>query len=454
MPSADSPNPPVSVSSDAALASALHSDYIDYEVYLEDSFNPILFANSLVQATNDAHDAVVDLDVPAKRLRYDLDEVNSKIKHITDTDYKQLIEIAAQPKSVKDNLPPIKGALDHVNQSYKKLQRDILAPYYSATKLYTALKRLHATTGLLRALTWYLYLARQLAILVKPLGTVTENPRSIRAANLDVLEPNDLLRAGQTLLELKAQINRDSGLRSLHVARTHEASLDRLESSLVSHCQNVIKFYRAKPSANPADDRSPADYTLLVTNACYTLFLLRPNTLASTIQKFHVAQVTASVQELTRSFGTLNLSMGRLSVAFAAAADRALSIYTLNKSLASFTTPTSSTEPLDSNSTSPAAVDSGLSLWQFVSTALDCQSLTQTFWRDLARNLETNVRDFAAGNSNMTKTIRFKNYGTAEEIVAMYCIKPFAKQEDEGRGVIPGEMEVGMLVKALMPLFR
>lgn len=438
-------------------ARELESEYIDYEVYLEDSFDPIKFANSLVLATNDANDANVDLEVPAKRLRYDLEEVDQKIKNITETHYEELIEIAAQPKSAKENLPPIKNALNHVNQSYKKLQRDILTPYYTASNLYSALKRLHATTGLLRALTWYLYLARQLSLLSKPLHTVPENPRSMRAANLDILQPNDLLRAGQTLTELRAQIAREPGLRSLHVARTHEASLDKLQAKLVSHCLNVIKFYVAKPSSS--EEHTPSDYTLLVTNACYTLYLLKPKTLASAIQKYHVAQVSASVNDVSRSLGTLNLSLNRFSTAFAATADRVLSVYTLNKSLASFTTPASSTEPLEDDEdtasrTGEPTPGSGVSLWQFVSTSLNCKSLAQTFWRDFARNLEPTVQDFTAKNSNVAKTIRFKHYGSAHDLVQQYCVKPFAKREDETRGILPGEMETDMLVSALVPLFK
>ena len=449
----------------------LESDYIDYEVYLEDSFSPISFANSLVQATNDAHDVDIDLVTPSKRLRYDLDEVEQRISNLTSTNYEGLISQAASAGAVVSTLPPLRTSLDHVNSSYAKLQRDILTPYYNAQNLYTALKRLHATAGLLRALTWYLYLARQLAILIKSISStnaVAENPRSARAANLDAIEPKDLLQAGQTLLEIRSQLKSEPGLRSLQVIRTHEASLGRIESKLVLHCQNIIKFYKSRsveslsdsstarsssPSLSSSSSLStPAgvDYTSLVTHACYTLFLLKPEALASAIQKFHLAQVSASVSEIVRSLTSLNMSMSHFNSAFANASDRAQTLHTLSTSLESFNRPS----PLPSQSTNnPIAEQSDLSLWDFVSSSLDVTSLSAAYWRDLGRNLEGQIRDFTYNNPNMTKTIRFKNYPSTTTIVDTFAVKPFTRDDPKSTAAA-GTQETKLLAKALVPLFR
>lgn len=458
----------------SAEQTVLESDYVDYEVYLEDSFSPIAFANSLVQATNDSHDAEVDLSTPSKRLRYDLEEVEQRIKDLTANNYEELITQAASAGTSASTLPPLRASLDHVNSSYAKLQRDILTPYYNAQKLYTALRRLHVTSGMLRSLTWYLYLARQLAMLMKafagPTG-VPESPRSVRAANLEAIEPKDLLQAGQTLLELRAQLVSEPGLRSLQVIRIHEASLGRIENKLVLHCQNVIKFYRSKSgdssgdssivrTSSPSLQGSPAqstisnssfnaDYETLVTHACYTLFLLKPETLASSIQKFHLSQVSASVNEIVRSLTSLNMSMSRFNTAFSAASERAQTLYTLNVSLESFNKPFQS-----SAQTSAVPEQSELLLWEFVSSSLDVKSLSASYWRDLARNLEQQIREFTLNNPNMTKTIRFKNYPSTNDIVDTFAVRPFTREGSKFAPAAAGPQESRLLAKSLVSLFR
>lgn len=447
----------------------LKSDYVDYEVYLEDSFSPIAFANSLVQATNDLHDLDVDLETPSKRLKYDLDEVEQRITNLTSSKYQDLITQAVSAGAVAKTLPPLRTSLEHVNSSYAKLQRDILTPYYNAQKLYTALKRLHSTSGLLRALTWYLYLARQLATLLKPIGnpsTVPENPRSARVANLDIISATDLLQAAQTVSEIRSQIKSEPGLRSLHVIRTHESSLGKIEQKLIHHCQNIIKFYTNNPKSFESDGSSivrtssPSlsgstnnthsgipvglDYNTLVTHACYSLFLLKPEALASSIQKYHVAQVGASVNEIVRSLSSLNMSMIRFNSAMSSSSERAKSIATLNKLLKSFDKPMTAVSENELK-----LVETDLTLWDFVSSSLDVMSLSNVYWKDLARNLETQIRDFTHNNSNMTKTIHFKNYPKTTEVVDNLAVKPFDKSEAAAQ-----PEEIKLLIRALTPLFR
>lgn len=448
----------------------LKSEYVDYEVYLQDSFSPIVFANSLVQATNDLHDLDIDLQTSNKRLRYDLDEVEQRITNLTSSNYQDLIAQASSAGAVAKTLPPLRTSLEHINSSYAKLQRDILAPYYNAQKLYTALKRLHSTSGLLRALTWYLYLARQLATLLKPIASpsaVPDNPRSARVANLDAISATDLLQAAQTVSEIRAQIKSEPGLRSLHVIRTHESSLGKVEQKLVYHCQNIIKFYTSNPKSFENDGASivrtsspslsgstnnihsgiPAglDYNTLITHACYSLFLLKPEALASSIQKYHVAQIGASVNDIVRSLSSLNMTMMRFNSALTASGERAKSIATLNKLLRSFDRPATAVA-IDSNSDS---VDADLSLWDFVSSSLDVTSLSNVYWKDLARNLETQIRDFTHNNSNMVKTIHFKNYPSTKEIVNNLAVKPFNGSEAAAQ-----PEEIKLLVRSLAPLFR
>lgn len=440
----------------------LESNYIDYEVYLEGSFNPIAFANTLVQATNSIHDMDIDLTTPSKRLKYDLEEVEQRISKMTSDNYQELISKASSATMTSQILPPIQTSLDHVNSSYAKLQRDILTPFYKADNIHTALRRLHSTSGLLRSLTWYLYLARQLATLLKPIkgpSAVPDNPRNARQANLNAIEPKNVLQAARTILEIQTQLKTEPGLRSLQVIRTHEASLSKNEQKLIKHCQNILTFYSSSitnssnfdsdpisRSSSPAisnssnfSDLPPGlDYDSLLSHACYSLFLLKPDTLSSSIQKFHVSQVRAAINPVSRSLSSLNVSFSKFHQAIVSASERVLVIYKLDEILKS--------------ASSSSDEETKISLWNFISSSLDVKNLTDVFWKDIARNLENQIRDFVHNNPNMTKSIRGKNYPTSVEIVKRLTVSPFVGTKFES--AIPNEGDIKHLEYSLGLLFK
>ena len=84
-----------------------------------------------------------------------------------------------------------------------------------------------------------------------------------------------------------------------------------------------------------------------------------------------------------------------------------------------------------------------------MSSSLDVTSLSNVYWKDLARNLETQIRDFTHNNSNMVKTIHFKNYPSTKEIVNNLAVKPFNGSEAAAQ-----PEEIKLLVRSLAPLFR
>jgi hypothetical protein len=205
------------------------SEYVDYDVFLDPSFSPISFANSLVQATNNAGDVEVDLEAPSKRLSYDVEEVEKITNSITEKNYQELINQVSNVSIAQEALVALKSNLDQVNSSYSKLHDDVLNPYEQSQQIYSALRRLHLTSGLLRSLTWYLYLARQLSGQVENSKTTSQIDSTYRAA--------------QTLLEIRHQLETNPGLKSLQIIRAHEQSLNDVEQTLKLQAQNTIKFY-------------------------------------------------------------------------------------------------------------------------------------------------------------------------------------------------------------------
>ena len=57
--------------------------YVDYETFLDPSFSPTSFAQTLVATTNNPSDTPLDLSTPLSRVLFDIQEVDSHIHTFT-----------------------------------------------------------------------------------------------------------------------------------------------------------------------------------------------------------------------------------------------------------------------------------------------------------------------------------------------------------------------------------
>lgn len=430
---------------------SLQSDYVDYDVFLDPKFDPIAFANSLVIATNSPNDPEVDLATPTKRLGYDLDEVKDRITQLTSTKQDTLITEGSNIKEMRKALDPLKPAVENLNTSYAKLQRDIMAPFYQAQHIHGALRRLHATTGLLRSLSWFLYLIRQVSAIMDPLASVPaatlESPRTARQANLYAIPDGRLLdRAGQTLSSLKKLLAIEPALRSVQVIRTFESSLlTRYESRLTQHCQNIVRFYTLTSSSSvPLPSNSSAnvdDYDTLAAHAANTLAMLNPDLLVLALSRFVQSQAQASVTEIGRSLPSLNLSIQAFTNALSTTADRAKFVGRYENSLKH-----SVQEDILRN----AAENINPSHFTNVE-----KTLVTEYWSELGNSIEQRVREFSTNNSNMATTIRFKNYPSTTSLIETYTVAPFQSSTDPViQAASPDQPTIRQLSRSLVILFR
>ena len=77
------------------------NDLEDFEAYLEPDFDAINFANSLVISTNGHDNNQLDLRTPLKKLKYDLVELDKRMKWISSTNYESLTLNCAQIEQYK-----------------------------------------------------------------------------------------------------------------------------------------------------------------------------------------------------------------------------------------------------------------------------------------------------------------------------------------------------------------
>lgn len=387
------------------MASQIESQYVDYEVFLEPDFSPERFANSLVLATNNASDLAIDLEAPAKRLGYDIEEIDNLINKTAEDNYFQLLEQGTKVQEARQTLKQFKPSIDHVNFSYSKLEKDILQPYRKSRSLHSALKRLHMTSALLRSLTWYLYLARQLWATTQQ---TTGNSNYQAAVHLQ-----------QVYKQLKASPN----LMSLHIIRSHEKSLADISDRLKSQARHSIRTF------SYSTDKQTFSY------ACLTLYTLDSDSFVSEIKNYLIAQVAATSTQISK---VLVSSITGFEGAANDARNRARAVNSMNAILS--TTNVSNQE--DDDELIPERHPTQ-SLLSFIHTKTEFRNLVSSYWRDVASNVDTKIRDLAIRNPTAARSLS-PSVPRLKEIIQTNVIK--------GGGVEPNGLEVKVMANALAAL--
>ncbi|CAN6624949.1 conserved oligomeric Golgi complex subunit 5 [Trichomonascus vanleenenianus] len=369
------------------------SEYIDYDLYLDEEFSAVKFANSLVLATNNPVDPEIDLDVPSKRLNYDIEEVTKLINEVAAENYEELLSQTGTVQLAQGALAPLKKNLEHINYSYSKLENDILKPYDRAQLLYTTLKKLHQTSSLLRSLTWYLYLARQLDTLVK--------------------NPESLFKAAVNLYQSKQQVKLNPGLKSLHIIRVHEKTLNEREQGIKARSIQTIKACKL----NNVSKFAPA---------CLALYVLGYTTvLGTTISDYFNRQVKDTADHLTKALIALPNAFYN---AANDARDRAKTLESIGTILQSTNLPAFDEfgEPEDTEET----------LYSLISKERDVDHLASKFWRDVATEYEARLRDYVRRNEPAAKTKKRMVPTLKEAITNAVVESGFEKDSPENRVMI------------------
>lgn len=328
------------------------SEYVDYESYLEGNFSPIRFANTLIQATNNPTDTDIDLDAPAKRLTYDLEEVDKLVSKIAGEEYRDLLSQASHVEIARDSLTPLRSGLDQVNYSYGKLVNDVLKPYDEAHGVHAALRRLHSTSSLLRSLTWYLYLARQL--------DNTEGSLYDLAVNIN---------------QCIDHLNKYPQVQTLEIVKQHESKelLPRRQKCR-DQALAVLRAYTLKTDANKLKG------ALLAINEFDTENTSTTTLLQSSVKDILPRKIRESSEQLIKSL--VALPQAFLNAA-ADARDRATSLVILSQAL--------------------KETDLINKLEGFEDDNNNNQRILQFFWRDLASEFESKLRDYLRRNETAAR---------------------------------------------------
>lgn len=337
-----------------------NNDLSDYDTFLEPDFNPITFANDLLLATN-SNQNELDISTSIKRVKFDINNIDLNLEKISAEDHDNLIKGIHKSTASKDLFQQLSPSLDHINSSYQRLENDIIEPYKEATKIQDALKKIHSTSYLLRAVTYFLYLVQQI-----------EENSSLETLDIKKNKNTKLLvKLAKYHQQLNSHITKNTNLKSLKTVRDYEPIgieknrqfLQLLKTSIKSIDERSIKI---KPEPEIKD-------------YLQALALLDRSELYRSISELLTTNVTVSVNLLTR---VLN-SPRNLENALEEVSRKGSLISQISKYL----------DQIDLNNVTDDATTSRKSLLSDLLDHLEHSNLLSVFWREVAKRFEVKFKE-------------------------------------------------------------
>ena len=400
------------------------SSYIDYETFTAPDFSPTAFANSLVLQTNNPDDTPLDLSTPLSRVLFDVQEVDTHIDTLTTKNALPIIEYTQQRSEAGSRvLESVDEQVRSLNESYKRLEREVVERYEAAEQVRLAAERMVRTLRLGRAVQRAVQLGRQLD------GQMDEVGREggIKfAGNARVMVP-----AATTVLGLRQLFGairkgeEAEGLDKVKVVGTlRQEVVTPAERALLNRAQQVVREFSMSSllaSSGQREGQTSSTQTFAqteetksrATNALQTLYLLSPIKPLSTVETFEPTLLISALQSYLQTALTSSVAALSRALATLPTLDRALleisarcqNIVALEALLESIKPPA---HPLLASS-QPTATRESTSIPNFLAPLLrhlDTSSLPSYFWRSMAGQLSSKVQDILSRGGVSARTLR------------------------------------------------
>lgn len=382
--------------------------YIDYEAFLDPSFSPAAFANTLVLATNNPSDSPLDLSTPLSRVLFDIQEVDSHIDVLTT---RSALPLLTHTKRQNDASARIVAEIDTqitaLNASYAQLEKDVLQKHAEADQVRNVAARLWETLRLARAVTRCLQLGRQLQVQHSELAPARgkEDHRALVRCTHTLLSLRELLASAATPGAEGFGIDRVDAVRSLR-----DVIITPIVRSVRETAERIIREFSI---GSPATGSTTSTQTFAqseeararTASALTTLYLLSP----AAAKGDHRWTPTLMLEALK---GYLQSAVKSSS----ASLSRALaSLPTLDRTLAEVSARCQNVVALEAvleGTKAPEGAGGGkgttttTNLLQPLLAHLETGSLASYFWRDMAGSLATRVQELAAKGGTAARTLR------------------------------------------------
>ncbi|AOA63427.1 Conserved oligomeric Golgi complex subunit 5 [Komagataella phaffii CBS 7435] len=246
----------------------------DFDGFLSQSFVAEKFANDLLLATNNVDDDNLDILTSPKRLSFDIKELQDLLARFVSSNSTRLVTQLSHISELKKTHEGLN--VRQINSSFKRLKNDFIIPYDDALKLYSALKRIHATSNLLRNASYYVFLLQQL--------------ESIFDQNeFDKPPFNDLVKFTQISTNLDLHVQDASSLMSLQLVKDYQPVHRKRTVFIVDIASTLLSQITADSSKQS------------IANICFTLATLADNNFLNCIQSLLDDYTSKSSQAIVKT---------------------------------------------------------------------------------------------------------------------------------------------------------
>lgn len=384
--------------------------YIDYEAFLDPSFSPTSFANSLVVATNNSSDTSIDLSTPLSRVLFDIQEID---KHIHTLSTRSAIPLLIHTKQQADAgqriVSEVEAQVASLTDGYERLEKEVIQRYEAAQEVQTAAERLWQTVKIGRAVGRCVLLGRQLEAQMVEVGG------SGAPAAGKKEDHKAMIRASRTLITIRALLSASGpGEEGEHLGRINlilnlqNSLLAPSDSTLRTRSQQIIReFSMSSLSASSTATYAQSEETKArTTSAVLTLCLLSPQLLLSTLQTYLRTCLTSSLASIARALANLP-SLDRTLQEVSA---RCQNIVALESLLENIKPPPRSldteSEPLLMELSPGERPEEISNLLLPLLAALDTSSLPSFFWRSMAESLAPRVADLVSRGGQAARALK------------------------------------------------
>jgi len=395
--------------------------YIDYEGLSTPDFSPTKFANTLILQTNNPNDTPLDLSTPLSRVLFDVQELDTHIDALTTKNALPIIEHTQKRSEAAGRiLESVEEQVQSLNESYRRLEREVLEKYAAAEEVRVAAERMLRTLRLGRGVQRAVQLGRQLDGQIDEIGREREsgkmgNHRAMVPAAHSLLGLRQLFAAtGKG--EAGEELNRVQVVSTLRAEVVAPA-----ERTLLHRAQQVVReFSMSSLVASSSGQPTGAAQTYAQTeetknravSALQTLYLLSPIRSSSAREPFEPMLLISALQTYLQTALTSSLAAVSRALATLPTLDKALlEISARCQNIVALEALLEATKPpahplLDQTS---ADDNSNLQPDNFLTPLLrhlDTSSLPSYFWRSMASQLSSRVQDILSRGGVSARTLR------------------------------------------------
>ncbi|KAI1372199.1 oligomeric Golgi complex subunit 5 [Hypoxylon crocopeplum] len=394
------------------------ASYIDYEAFLDPSFSPSHFANTLVLATNNPNDTPLDLSTPLSKVLFDAQEVDSHIDLLTT---RSAIPLLTHTKDQTEASGKIISEIDNqvksLNESYKQLEKEVIQKHAEADEVRQVAARLWETLKLGRSVGRCLQLGRQLEIqhaeiTTSSTGNRKEDHRALVRCAHTLLSLREILDK-KTVGEEGYKLDRVNAIKSLQ-----DTIIAPIEKSVRNASEQIIREFNIGSASGTATFAQSEEAKARTISAAVTLYLISPTLsakpdkwtpqlLLQALEVYLRNALQSSIASLARSLATLP----SLDRTLAEVSARCQNIIALEIILGTTKPPAHPLLPAHKNASSEKS-----NLLQPLLAYLETGSLASYFWRTMAGSLATRVQEIVNRGGVSARTLKTNRNAVGDAI--------------------------------------